>query len=83
MIADWPGEKTTTLRVDGCMCVSDWVMQFLSDILGAPVDRPTVIETTALGVAWLAGSRAGIYPDQRAFAANWALIYTQHGRAHA
>ncbi len=48
-------------------------MQFLSDIIGAPVDRPTVLETTALGVAWLAGSRAGVYPDQAGFAANWAL----------
>ena len=48
-------------------------MQFLSDMLGAPVDRPRVTETTALGAAWLAGMRAGIYPDQEAFARNWAL----------
>ena len=45
------------LRVDGGMTASDWTMQFLSDILGAPVDRPKVLETTALGAAWLAGSR--------------------------
>ena len=60
------------LRVDGGMTASDWTMQFLSDILGAPVDRPKVLETTALGAAWLAGSRAGIYPDQQGFADSWA-----------
>ena len=65
-----PGEAV--LRVDGGMTASDWTMQFLSDILGAPVDRPKVLETTALGAAWLAGSRAGIYPDQQGFADSWA-----------
>lgn len=74
MKADWPTDETeTTLRVDGGMSSSDWTMQFLSDILGASVDRPMVKETTALGVAWLAGSRAGVYPNQKAFAANWVL----------
>jgi glycerol kinase len=48
-------------------------MQFLSDILDAPVDRPEVLETTALGAAWLAGHRAGLYPDQAGFAESWAL----------
>ena len=61
------------LRVDGGMSVSDWTMQFLADILGAPVDRPRVQETTALGAAWLAGMQAGIYPDAAGFAASWAL----------
>jgi glycerol kinase len=65
-----PGESV--LRVDGGMTASDWTMQFLSDILGAPVDRPKVLETTALGAAWLAGSRAGVYPDQQGFADSWA-----------
>ena len=63
----------TVLRVDGGMSASDWSMQFLSDILGAPVDRPKVLETTALGAAWLAGMRAGVYPDQAGFAETWAL----------
>ncbi len=63
----------TTLRVDGGMTASDWTMQFLADILGAPVDRPKVRETTALGVAWLAGMQTGIYPDQAGFAEAWAL----------
>jgi glycerol kinase len=48
-------------------------MQFLSDIIGAPVDRPKVLETTALGAAWLAGMKAGVYPDQAGFASKWAL----------
>ena len=71
---DWQTSDTQAiLRVDGGMSASDWTMQFLSDIIGAPVDRPTVLETTALGVAWLAGMRAGVYPDQAGFAAAWAL----------
>lgn len=65
--------QTGTLRVDGGMSASDFAMQFLSDILGAPVDRPKVLETTAMGAAWLAGSKAGIYPDAARFAENWAL----------
>jgi hypothetical protein len=48
--------RTGVLRVDGGMTASDWTMQFLADILGAPVDRPAVTETTALGAAYLAGA---------------------------
>lgn len=74
MKADWGGHDTqSVLRVDGGMSASDWTMQFLSDILGAPVDRPQVLETTALGAAWLAGMQAGFYPDQAEFAKTWAL----------
>lgn len=73
MHADWPNAEEAALRVDGGMSASDWAMQFLSDILGAPVDRPEVLETTALGAAWLAGQRAGIYPAMDGFAATWAL----------
>jgi glycerol kinase len=75
MQADWPQYDNTraVLRVDGGMAASDWTMQFLADILGAPVDRPEGVETTALGAAWLAGMRAGLYPDQAGFAATWAL----------
>ena len=78
MAADWQAETgraldAATLRVDGGMSASDWTMQFLADILGAPVDRPKVLETTALGAAWLAGMRAGVYPDAAGFAAIWAL----------
>lgn len=77
MHADWAATGTEpTLRVDGGMTASDWSMQFLADIIGAKVDRPVVRETTALGAAWLAGQRAGLYPGQSDFAANWALERT-------
>jgi len=76
MTADWPGAGGGTVRVDGGMSASDWTMQFLSDILGVPVDRPKVLETTALGVAWMAGMKAGVYPDAAGFAETWALDRT-------
>ena len=63
----------TVLRVDGGMVASDWTMQRLADILGAPVDRPTILQTTALGAAYLAGLQSGLYPQPQAFAARWAL----------
>jgi glycerol kinase len=73
MRADWPqGAGDNVLRVDGGMTASNWAMQFLADILNAPVDRPKVLETTALGAAWLAGMRAGVYPDRNGFAQTWA-----------
>ena len=76
MAADWHGAAGGNVRVDGGMSASDWTMQFLADILGAPVDRPAVLETTALGAAWLAGMRAGVYPDAEGFARTWALDRT-------
>jgi glycerol kinase len=73
MRADWGTDADGVLRVDGGMVASDWTMQFLSDILGAPVDRPVVTETTALGAAYLAGLGAGICPGPEEFAREWAL----------
>ncbi|MER8955659.1 glycerol kinase GlpK [Mesorhizobium sp. M0833] len=74
MRKDWKGASAkTVLRVDGGMVASDWTMQRLADILDAPVDRPTILETTALGAAWLAGSKAGVWPKAREFARSWAL----------
>ncbi|MBZ9896489.1 MULTISPECIES: glycerol kinase GlpK [unclassified Mesorhizobium] len=74
MRKDWKGTAAkTVLRVDGGMVASDWTMQRLADILDAPVDRPTILETTALGAAWLAGSKAGVWPKAREFAKTWAL----------
>ncbi|PSJ59897.1 glycerol kinase GlpK [Pseudaminobacter soli (ex Li et al. 2025)] len=74
MKKDWKVNSwKTVLRVDGGMVASDWTMQRLADILDAPVDRPTTLETTALGAAWLAGSRAGVWPDEKTFAQSWAL----------
>lgn len=72
MRKDWKGGQDTVLRVDGGMVASDWTMQFLADLLDAPVDRPVILETTALGAAWLAGSRAGVWPGMKEFAAGWA-----------
>lgn len=74
MAEDWQADGVKpTLRVDGGMSASDWAMQFLSDIIGAPVDRPKTLETTALGAAWLAGMYAGVYPAMEKFATSWAL----------
>ena len=71
---DWAGlGDESVLRVDGGMSASDWAMQFLSDIIAAPVDRPQVLETTALGAAWLAGMHAGLYPQKEKFAEIWVL----------
>lgn len=71
---DWGNDGVeSVLRVDGGMSASDWTIQFLADILGAPVDRPQILETTAMGAAWLAGMYAGLYPKQDEFAKIWAL----------
>jgi len=72
MGADWPQRGPgTVLRVDGGMAASDATMQFLADILAAPVDRPAVMETTAVGAAYLAGLAAGLCPDLPDFAGSW------------
>lgn len=73
MQADWGGARQAMLRVDGGMVASDWTMQRLADLLGAPVDRPRVMETTALGAAWLAGMQVGFYPAADQFAEAWSL----------
>jgi glycerol kinase len=73
MHTDWGAARETVLRVDGGMTASDWTMQFLADILGAPVDRPQVAETTVLGAAYLAGLQAGLCPPPAEWAARWRL----------
>ncbi len=73
MRRDWPGMREAVLRVDGGMVASDWTMQRLADLLDAPVDRPVVLETTALGAAWLAGWQSGVWPDREGFAKGWKL----------
>jgi glycerol kinase len=73
MRADWAEGAQAVLRVDGGMAASAYAMQFLADILGAPVDRPQVTETTALGAAYLAGLGAGVCPAPEVFAQTWAL----------
>jgi glycerol kinase len=59
------------LRVDGGACVNDLLMQFQADLLGIPVVRPLVTETTALGAAYLAGLAVGVYPNEEAVASLW------------
>jgi glycerol kinase len=75
MRSDWPDAAATktVLRVDGGMVASDWTMQRLADLIDAPVDRPEIKETTALGAAYLAGLAAGIVPDLDRFADHWRL----------
>ena len=55
------------------MVVNDWLCQFLADILDRPVERPAVVETTALGAAYLAGLAAGVYGSLDAVAEAWRL----------
>ena len=71
-MADDFGKAPTTLRVDGGMTVNDWVMQRLADLLGVPVERPVVTETTALGAAFLAGLQVGVFPSLDALTDLWA-----------
>ncbi|HEY1941732.1 MAG TPA: glycerol kinase GlpK [Roseiarcus sp.] len=61
------------VRVDGGMCASDWTLQFLADMLETPVERPTNLETTALGAAFLAGWRAGLFAGPESFGESWRL----------
>jgi glycerol kinase len=63
----------TTLRVDGGMAKNDWMLQFLANITGVHVERPTVIETTALGAARLAALGAGILNSLEGIAKDWQL----------
>jgi glycerol kinase len=73
MRSDYGAAPDVVLRVDGGMAASDWTMQRLADILDAPVDRPVIAETTALGAAYLAGLQSGLYPEPEVFAERWAL----------
>jgi glycerol kinase len=70
MAAD-AGVPVSTLRVDGGMAVSDWTMQFIADILPATVERPSLIETTSWGAAYVAGLARGIYPGPAELSAGW------------
>lgn len=67
------GVTPKTLRVDGGMVANDWTMQFLADILGLPVERPSILETTALGAAYLAGLQAGYFQNTDEIAERWRL----------
>ena len=71
MLADAGVAGDVVLRVDGGMTASDWTMQFLADMVGVPVERPSCLETTALGAAYLAGLDAGVYPEPEEFQRQW------------
>lgn len=71
MRKDWSDMGETVLRVDGGMVASNYTMQFLADILSAPVDRPIILETTALGAAYLAGLQKGLFPAPEDFGSSW------------
>ena len=70
-MAEDAGKKLTEIRVDGGMVKNNWVCQFIADMTSTPVLRPTVIETTALGAAYLAGLHAGIFKSVDDIAARW------------
>ena len=67
------GERPETLRVDGGMVANNWLLQALADIVQVPVERPDIIETTALGAARLAGLQLGLFGDLSDLAQHWSL----------
>jgi glycerol kinase len=67
-----PSSGPQALRVDGGMAANDWFCQFLADILDAPVERPAMLETTALGAAYLAGLSSGVFSDFKEIAGAWS-----------
>ncbi|MFT0851118.1 glycerol kinase GlpK [Achromobacter sp. F4_2707] len=70
------GQALSELRVDGGACVNDLLMQFQANLLGIPVLRPAMIETTALGAAYLAGLTAGVYSDLSELFSLWKVERT-------
>jgi glycerol kinase len=67
------GIELKALKVDGGACANNFLMQFQADVLGVQVDRPEIIETTALGAAYLAGLAVGYWKDKEDIRRNWAL----------
>ena len=70
------GTQLKSLKVDGGACANNFLMQFQADILGCPVDRPSIVETTAMGASYLAGLAVGFWKDQDEVAAAWKLDRT-------
>lgn len=70
------GISLKTLRVDGGVVANNFLMQFQSDMLGVPVERPTILETTALGAAYLAGLAVGFWDSKEEIAKQWAVDHT-------
>jgi glycerol kinase len=74
------GAQFERLRVDGGATENDWLMQFQADVLGVPVERPDMIETTALGAAGLAGIAGGVWSSARAFLATRSFTRFEPGK---
>jgi len=72
MLTDYNG-TIATLRVDGGMASNDWLLQFLSDILHTPVQRPQCLESSALGAAWMAGLGVGLFKSLHDLSQHWSL----------
>jgi glycerol kinase len=70
MVSD-SGSDLTRLRVDGGMVANDWLLQFLADIINTEVEKPTIIETTALGAAYLAGLQQGVFQSTEQISTLW------------
>ena len=66
------GQNLHRLRVDGGACANNYLCQFQADLLNTPVSRPKIIETTAMGAAFLAGLAVGVYKSQSAIAELWS-----------
>ena len=84
LMSERAGVTFDRLRVDGGAAANDWLMQFQADVLGVPVERPAIVETTALGAAGLAGLATGVWPDADAFlAARRSTVFEPSGdRGH-
>ena len=67
------GIKPNLLKVDGGMVKNNWLMQFLSDVIDIRVDRPQVDETTALGAAFMAGLKIGVYKSLHDISKKWKI----------
>ena len=67
------GVKLSALRVDGGASANDFLMQFQADVIGAPVQRPVCVETTAMGAAYLAGLAVGYWRSRDDVVQNWAV----------
>jgi glycerol kinase len=67
------GEKLSALKVDGGAVANNLLMQFQADLLGVPVDRPQITETTALGAAYLAGLAVGVWTNKEELKSSWKL----------
>ena len=77
------GIELTALRVDGGASANNYLMQAQADLIGAPVMRPTCVETTAMGAAYLAGLAVGYWPDKEDVVKNWAVDQVFHPQMDA